>query len=67
MNDTQLKNLLKVAEPYPSVKTRILLAFGTGLRRGDIDSLEINNIDFERITIAAMSSKTKKRAASRPV
>jgi len=67
MNDTQLKNSLKIAEPYLSVKMRTLLAFGTGLRRGDIDSLEINDIDFERNTIAVMSSKTKKRTASRPV
>ena len=46
---------------------RILLALGTGLRRGDIDSLKISDIDFERNSIATMSRKTKKSMASRPV
>ena len=46
LNDVQIKKLLAAAEPYPSIKMRILLALGTGLRRGDIESLEINDIDF---------------------
>ena len=39
----------------------------TGLRRGDIDSLKISDIDFETNSIATTSRKTKKSMASRPV
>ncbi len=55
------------AEPYVAVKMRILLALSTGLRRGDIDSLKISDIDFEKNCIATTSRKTKKCMASRPV
>lgn len=67
LNDTQIKNLLKAAESYPAIKMRVLLALGTGLRRGDIDSLKISDIDFERSCITTTSKKTKKSMASRPV
>ena len=59
LNDTQIKNLLKAAEPCPPIKMRILLGLGTGLRRGDID--------FERNSISTTSRKTKRSMASRPV
>lgn len=48
-------------------KTNVLLALGTGLRRGDIDNLRISDIDFEKNCIATTSRKTKKCMASRPV
>jgi integrase len=32
LNDAQVKILMSVAEPYPTMKIRILLALGTGLR-----------------------------------
>ena len=67
LNDAQIKNLLKAAEPIPPMKIRILLALGTGLRRGDIESLKISDIDFERNCIATISRKTKKGMATRPV
>jgi len=49
------------------MKMRILLALGTGLRRGDIEVLKISDIDFERNSIATTSKKTRKSMASRPV
>ena len=67
LNDIQIKKLLVVAEPCVAMKIRILLALGTGLRRGDIDSLKVSDIDFERNSIATKSRKTKKSMASRPV
>lgn len=67
LNNTQIKNLLKASEPYPAMKMRVLLALGTGLRRGDIDSPKISDVDFERNCIATKSRKTKKSMASRPV
>jgi len=67
LNDVQIRKLLVVAEPYVAMKVRILLALGTGLRRGDIDSLKISDIDFEKNSISTTSRKTKKSMASRPV
>jgi len=67
LNDVQIRKLLVAAEPYVAMKMRILLALGTGLRRGDIDSLKISDIDFEKNSIATTSRKTKKSMASRPV
>ena len=67
LNNTQVKNLLKAAEPHPSMKIRILLALGTGLRRGDIDSLKISDIDFESNYITTTSRKTRKSMGARPV
>jgi len=67
LNHTQVRQLLKAAEMYPAIKMRILLALGTGLRRGDIESLKISDIDFEKNSIATTSKKTKKSMGSRPV
>jgi integrase len=67
LNDVQIRKLLVATEPYVAMKVRILLALGTGLRRGDIDSLKISDIDFERNSISTTSRKTKKSMASRPV
>jgi len=67
LNDIQVKKLLTAAKPYPSVKMRILLALGTGLRRGDIDSLRVSDIDFVNNYITTTSKKTRKSIGSRPV
>jgi integrase len=67
LNDNEIKKLLKTAGAYPLMKIRVLLALATGLRRGDIDSLKISDIDFETNSIATSSKKTKKSMASRPV
>ena len=67
LNDAQVKNLLKAAQPYPSMKIRILLALGTGLRRGDIESLKISDIDFEKNCMTTSSRKTRKSMGARPV
>ena len=67
LNDVQIRKLLAAAEPYVAMKVRILLALGTGLRRGDIDSLKIGDVDFETNSISTSSKKTKKSMASRPV
>ena len=43
------------------------MALGTGLIRGDIESLKISDIDFENNSIASTSRKSKKHMPSRPV
>ncbi len=67
LNDVQIKKLIKAAEPYPSMKIRILLALGTGLRRGDIEALKVSDLDFERNCITTTSKKTRKSMGARPV
>ncbi|MHC4338100.1 MAG: tyrosine-type recombinase/integrase [Planctomycetota bacterium] len=67
LNDVQIRKSLRAAKTYPSTKMRILLALGTGLRRGDIDTLKISDIDFEKSSITTTSRKTRKNMASRPV
>ncbi|MFC1739742.1 tyrosine-type recombinase/integrase [Planctomycetota bacterium] len=67
LNDAQIRKLMSVAEPYRSIKMRILLALGTGLRRGDIESLKISDIDFANNYISTASKKTRKSMGSRPV
>ena len=67
LNDAQVKKLMSVADPYRSIKMRILLALGTGLRRGDIESLKISDVDFENNYISTASKKTRKSMGSRPV
>ena len=67
LNDTKVKKLMSAAEPYRAMKMRILLALGTGLRRRDIESLKITDIDFENNSITTSSKKTRKSMGSRPV
>jgi integrase len=67
LNDTQIKNLLVTAKSYPAMKMRILLALATGLRNGDINSLKIFDIDFEKNCICTKNKKSKKSMPSRPV
>ena len=58
---------MSAAESYPTMKIRILLALGTGLRLGDIESLKIADIDFGNNYITTTSRKTRKSMGSRPV
>ena len=67
LNHSQVRQLLEAAETYPAFKIRILLALGTGLRRGDIDALRISDIDFDKNYICTTSKKTKKCMSSRPI
>jgi len=67
LNSTQVRKLLSAAEPYHTMRIRILLALGTGLRRGDIESLKISDIDFANNYITTTSRKTRKSMGSRPV
>jgi integrase len=67
LNDVKIKKLLTAAKPYPSIKMRILFALGTGLRRGDIESLKVSDVDLENNYITTTSRKTRKSMGSRPV
>ena len=67
LTNTQIKKLLSASKPYQTLKMRILLALGTGLRRGDIESLRVSDIDFESSYVTTRSKKTRKSMGSRPV
>jgi integrase len=63
----QIKKLLSAAKPYQPLRMWILLALGTGLRRDDIKSLSVSDIDFERGSVTTRTKKTRKSMGSRPV
>jgi len=67
LTNTQINKLLSASKPYQPLKMKILLALGTGLRRGDIESLRVSDIDFENSCITTRSKKTRKSMGSRPV
>jgi len=67
LNSIQIRKLLTASEPYKTLRMRILLALGTGLRRGDIESLRVSDIDFVNSYVTTRSKKTRKSMGSRPV
>jgi integrase len=67
LSTTQIRQMLSVSRPYPRLRMRILLALGTGLRRGDIDTWRVSDLDFERGYVTTRSTKTRKSMGSRPL
>jgi integrase len=67
LSPKQVRDLIMLASGYPSLRLRILLAVTTGLRRGDIESIRIGDIHFDRNTIATRNRKAKKAMAERPI
>ena len=67
LTGTQIQALLSASLPYPALRMRILLALGTGLRRGDIESWRVSDLDFENCSVTTRSKKTRKSLGSRPV
>jgi len=67
LSTIQIRKLLSASKPYPRLRMRILLALGTGLRRGDIGTWRVSDLDFERSYVTTRSKKTRKSMGSRPV
>jgi len=67
LTNNQIKKLLSAFKPYQTMRTRILLALGTGLRRGDIELLSVSDLDFENSYVTTKSITTRKSMGSRPV
>jgi len=67
LSNTQIKKLPSTSKPYKTLWMRILLALGTGLRRRDIESWRVSDIDFENSYVTTRSKKTRKSMGSRPV
>ena len=67
LSTTQIRKLLSASRPHPRLRMRILLALGTGLRRGDIETWRVSDLDFERSYVTTRSKKTRKSIGSRPL
>jgi integrase len=67
LSGTQIQELLSASLQFPSLRMRILMALGTGLRRGDIESWKVSDLDFENSSVTTRSTKTRKSMGSRPV
>jgi len=67
LSTIQVRKLLSTSKPYPKLRMRILLALGTGLRRSDIESWRVSDLDFESSYVTTKSKKTRKSMGSRPV
>jgi integrase len=67
LNNIQIRKLPEATEPYQAMKMKVLLILGTGLRRGDIESLKISDLDFMRNCITTVSKKTGQSMGARPV
>jgi integrase len=63
----QIRNLLLAAKAKPTWHIRILLALTTGLRKNDIESLKVTDIDFEINVVNTRSRKTRKTMLFRPL
>ena len=63
----QVRELLRTAFKYPTLRLRVLLAVTTGLRRGDVEILRIGDLHFDRSTIATRNRKAGKAMPERPV
>ena len=66
LSTIQIRKLLSASRPYPRLRMRILLALGTGLRCGDIESWRVSDLDFENSYVTTRSKKTRKSMGSRP-
>jgi integrase len=67
LTSIQIRQLLSASKPYQTLRMRILLALGTGLRRGDIQSLSVSDVDFENSYVTTRSKKTRKSMGPWPV
>jgi integrase len=67
LSPQQVRVLLAAASRYSTLRLRVLLAVTTGLRRGDIEAIRIDDIHFDRNTIATRNRKAGKAMAERPI
>ena len=67
LNKKQVRNLLIASKQKPTWYTRVLLSLTTGLRKNDIETLRIADIDFEINAIDTKSKKTRKSMLFRPL
>lgn len=67
LSPEQVRELINLASQYSTLRLRVLLAVTTGLRRGNIETIKIEDIHFDRNTITTRNRKAKKAMAERPI
>ena len=67
LSNTQIKKLLSTCKRHQTLRMRILLALGTGLRLRDVETWRFSDINFESSSVTTRSQKTRKSMGSRPV
>lgn len=67
LSNAQIKKIISASKRHKTLRMRILIALGTGLRLGDVDSILVSDIDFENNSVTTKSRKTRKSMGSRPV
>ena len=68
LNCRQIQNLLISARQRSDCwRVRLLLAITTGLRKEDIEKIQIGDIDFENHSVRTRSKKTRKAMPDRPL
>ena len=63
----QIQVLLAATGRYPTLRLRVLLAVTTGLRRGDIETIRVGDIHFDRNTLTTQNRKAGKAMPERPI
>jgi len=67
LSPQQVRDLLAATSRDSTLRLRVLLAVTTGLRRGDIETIRIDDIHFDRNTITTQNHKAGKAMAERPI
>ena len=67
LSNKDIRALLNACGNDKQWRMRILLAVTTGLRRSDIDNIELRDIDIERKVITAVNRKTQKVTLYQPL
>jgi len=68
LKDAQVKNLLISARQRSEIwYVRILLATTTGLRKNDLENIQVGDIDFENHSLISRSKKTRRIMETRPL
>jgi len=67
LSNREVKELLLACGNDKQWKMRILMGVCTGLRRSDLDRLELRNVDVERKTVSVVNKKTGKVTNYQPL
>jgi integrase len=67
LSPQQVRDLVTAVSHHSTLRLRVLLAVTTGLRRGDIETIRIGDIHFDRNTITTRNRKAGKAMPERPI
>jgi len=67
LSPQQVRDLVTAASRHSTLRLRVLLAVTTGLRRGDIETIRVGDIHFDRNTITTRNRKAGKAMPERPI